>query len=485
VNAAPLPAVAAAAARGPAPGRAVPIPAEILASHDDLSPLSARFLQFTTEHPEAACRLDFRASPAAPAWARTYPYELQTWPTWVGAAKLAQLEHATLELARLVKSIPERIFGGDALRICQFYGWRDELLVKLLLEPPNGVAASLARCDLVDDGSGLKCLELNMSGFLGGWQHRFFEQACRSLPSVAAFLEREAAQPVHRDSWREALAFIVDHGCRQGHDLDGRFNVAVVLDREEPGWGESLAYMNDLFQDVLRASGTGCAGEIVQCFYPEDLAARGGALHRRQTPISAVIEYTTVATPRDVYRCFKSRRLEIFNGPLSSLLGDKRNLALLSQHEDSDLFSATERSFIRRHVPWSREVVDHHTTYRGDTVSLLDFAVARRDSLVLKAAVGARGIDVHLGANLTDGEWRRLLHEAAGNGTMLLQELVVSRPYMFQYGDRGSAPHQVVWGTFCFGDRYGGGFLRMLPLDRGPEVINSARGATEGLIFEV
>ena len=69
--------------------------------------------------------------------------------------------------------------------------------------------------------------------------------------------------------------------------------------------------------------------------------------------------------------------------------------------------------------------------------------------------------------------------------TMLLQEYVTSRPYLFQCGDRGWARHQAVWGTFSFGGTYGGGFLRLLPLDRGPEIINSARGATEGLIFEV
>jgi hypothetical protein len=98
---------------------------------------------------------------------------------------------------------------------------------------------------------------------------------------------------------------------------------------------------------------------------------------------------------------------------------------------------------------------------------------------------GAQGRGVHLGKSETPEAWRRLLDEAAGSGKMLLQEYVASRPYLYQHGGRGCAPHQVVWGTFSCGGTYGGGFLRMLPLASGPGVINSARGATEGLIFEV
>lgn len=49
----------------------------------------------------------------------------------------------------------------------------------------------------------------------------------------------------------------------------------------------------------------------------------------------------------------------------------------------------------------------------------------------------------------------------------------------------GAGPHDVVWGTFCFGDRYGGGFLRMMPRGEGDGIINAARGATEGFLFEI
>jgi hypothetical protein len=456
----------------------------IHATHDDLSPLAGGFLRYLLEHSEVAWPVAFEHPESLPEWVRRYPYRWQLWPVLVDVAKRRQIERATVGVERLIKSIPERIFGGDPRRLCEFYGRFDPGLMGLLLEPPNGIATALSRCDFIDDGSAFKCIELNISAFLGGWQHRFFERACRTLPPLADFLASTGARACFRDSWREGLAFIVDHGHREGHAASGNFNLAVVVD-DENVWGESLTAFDDLFQEVLRDSGTGVVGHALRCSNPADLTARGGVLYYQGEAVSAVIEFTSKPTPRDVYRCFRAGRLALYNGPLSPILGDKRNLALLSQHEESDLWSAEERHLIADHIPWSRALTDEYTTWHGERIRLVDFACAHRSSLVLKPAVGSSGIDVHIGSVTEPPRWRSLLDDGAGKRTMVLQEFLVSRPYLFQLEEAGAVPHQVVWGTFSFGGTYGGGFLRMIPVERGPTVINSARGATEGLIFEV
>ncbi|HEY6321841.1 MAG TPA: hypothetical protein VJA16_09815 [Thermoanaerobaculia bacterium] len=458
---------------------------EIRSTHEDLSPASWRFLAYVQEHPEATLAVDYRQSVSLPDFVRAYAYALQPWPTFADARKLRQIERATVELTELVKSIPERLFGGNAGRIGDFYELGSERLVTLLLAPPNAIDTSLARCDFVDDGADYRCLELNFGPNIGGWQERFFEQAVRSRPSTAAFLSSEELRARHRDPWRAMLTMVAVEGCRRGHDAAGCFNVAVVVDPGQAGSAAMVRAMDDLFQEVLRDSGTGRQGKAFLCTYFDDFTARGGALFHQGLRISAVIEASGLPTPRDVLFCLKAGRLGLFNGPVSRILGDKRNLALLSLHEESDLFTAAERHLIERHVPWSRVVADELATYQGERVRLLDLAAARRESLVLKPVGGAQGRGVHLGKRETPEAWRRLLDEAAGTGKMLLQEYVASRPYLYQHGDSGCAPHQVVWGTFSCGGTYGGGFLRMLPLASGPGVINSARGATEGLIFEV
>src|ERR1700730_16503731 len=84
-----------------------------------LSPTAQRFLNYVTGAPERARRLD-HLSPG------DYFAALQSWPTFIGAEKLAEIHRATISLTQLVKSIPERIFGNDPRRIAAYYGFPTE-----------------------------------------------------------------------------------------------------------------------------------------------------------------------------------------------------------------------------------------------------------------------------------------------------------------------------------------------------------------------
>jgi hypothetical protein len=71
-------------------------------------------------------------------------------------------------------------------------------------------------------------------------------------------------------------------------------------------------------------------------------------------------------------------------------------------------------------------------------------------------------------------------------GGWIVQEHVESRPYL--YPPRPGAepvPQTVIWGLFCAGWQYAGGWLRMLPQGTGDGIVNSSRGAAEGGILEV
>ena len=81
-----------------------------------LSPTAQRFLDYVAADPERARRQEHLAP-------GDYFAALQSWPTFVGAAKLAEIHRATIPLTRLVKSVPERIFGNDPRRIAAFYGF--------------------------------------------------------------------------------------------------------------------------------------------------------------------------------------------------------------------------------------------------------------------------------------------------------------------------------------------------------------------------
>jgi hypothetical protein len=464
---------------------------QIRSSHRGLSPAADRFLDYVLAHPETCRPLDYRDADVPP-WLQSYPFQMQSWPVLVGAAKLQQIAHATAALVQLVRSIPERVFDNDPRRISQYYGWGDEHLTALLLEPPSGLEGALTRCDFVDGETGWKCMEVNGSPNLGGWQHRFFEQVCRRNPAIAPFMAAEPGlHPVFRDPWHAAFSHVVNETRRAGIAGRGELNTVLMFTptkdaRQHQLSAEEQRHLGDLYAQVLAGAAPGFDGEVLLCTDYGQLTAQGTRLSARGRQVHAVLEYfATTLTPSHVYRCFKSGAVGLYNGPLAVLLSDKRNLALLSQLEESDRLSAAERAVVRDHVPWSREVEDCRSSFHGQQVQLLEFATAHRESLVLKPADGSSGREVYLGGATSPAEWSARLRSAAGGHRYLLQEYVLSRPFLFQHGAAGCAVHDLVWGTFCFGDRYGGGFVRMLPRERGPSVINSARGATEGIMFEI
>src|SRR4029079_4742102 len=135
-------------------------------------------------------------------------------------------------------------------------------------------------------------------------------------------------------------------------------------------------------------------------------------------------------------------------------LGTKRSLALLSEHEESDLLSVEERETVRRHVAWTRVVRPGPTRYRGESTELLDLLAARREEFVLKPALGSRGEGVTVGYHASPAAWEQEIQLAAAEaGRWLAQEHAPSRPYLFQHGAEGSAPYDLVWGVFSFAGR--------------------------------
>jgi len=410
-----------------------------------------------------------------------YPYPLQAWPTFVGGRALREIQELTVGMARLTKSVLERVFNNDVRRIAQFYNINEDL-VAFLLAPPNGIEEGLARCDFMDTPQGFKCLEVNVGGFIGGWQLRFWERMYRRAPSVARFLQEQGIDPLYRDPFRSLFEHLARHAIQSGHCGGGTFNTMLVLVGENLSFGmHASPLLNVLYSDVLQ--GIGLKGKLLVGPYSYPFVERQGALHVDGERVQALVEYTYERTPHAVYRCFKAGMLGLYNGPLSLLLGDKRNLALLSEHQDSDAFDPAERAILQKHLPWSRRLVRGKVSYQGERVDLSALITEKQERFVIKRGAGARGESVLVGRFTSAEEWKHKIQKVIDEGYWVAQEYVGSRPYLYQSAN-GHQPHDVVWGTFCFGASFGGGFLRMIPSGK-TGIINSARGATEGLFFEV
>jgi len=462
---------------------------EILAAHGDLSAVSRQFVESLGAHPDLLRRVDSpRDHPEDfPAWALKMLYPMQAWPALVGRETIEEIDTAVAGITALVKQVPARIFDGDTGRIARYYNEKPGR-VAVLLEPPDLASTMVARTDFLISERGIQFLEVNLSARLGGWSLRFWERFYRSRPALAAFLAEHGIEPRYRDPLRRMFQDVIANAIRSGLAEKGEVNLALLVPPGEPGeiHPESLPFLRALYAETLAERDPGLGGTVAFGAFPESFEIRKDKLYLRNGKrVHALYEFATGWAPLETYLAAKCGLLQVYNGPLQRFGGDKRCLALLSEHAASGRFDERERSLIERFVPWGRDLIPGPVEYLGERHDLARLLRSARERFVLKKGWSFEGRDVLLGAVATQEEWERQIEEAMGAGGWLVQERVTSRPYLFQVGEQGAAPHSVVWGTFCIGGAFGGGFLRMAPQGLGDGVINSARGATEGYIFEV
>ncbi|MET0397116.1 MAG: hypothetical protein ABW277_09860 [Longimicrobiaceae bacterium] len=463
------------------------------------SEANRQFLEFVERNPEYLDRGSFASIYEDRSLRK---YGLQPWPLFIGSEQLRELEEIALGVDRLVKGALERFLRGDPARIMEFYRSSlleeqdpadyiaislDEEEIELLVREPNGIRGALSRGDYIETRDGFKLVEFNAGGFLGGLQTQVIAELHLRSPAVSRFLGERGVHARAPATLGPLFRHLVEDTARMGAWQGGEFNVAFQLYPHEEGWSamhSAEVYTREL-RRVLEETGAAPGGRVVLCG-AEDLVEDGGAVRMEGCPIHAVIEmHDGSADMSDLVRHFKSRRINLFSGPISAILLDKRNLVLLSENAASDEFSAAERELIEKHIPWTRRLVPSRTTFRGRGIRLPEDVVERRDEFVLKKAISLGGSHVHIGKFRTDAEWRRLVSRALQEEDWVVQEYLETVRYCFQAGESGAARFYLVWGLFAFGDHFGGAFLRMQPAEGGTGVVNAKQGAEVGALLEV
>jgi hypothetical protein len=450
---------------------------ELRAAHLGISREDLAFREAAKDDPRLLDRRTFE-----PLRADLFEYPLQSWPTFLGAAKRDELHGANRGICGALKKIPERVFGDDWSAIARFYGIPSPAIAEVFFSEPNGMPAGLARGDFIHTADGFKCLEVNYSARIGGWETAPLVAAHLRIAPTAEFVRRHGIAAGCTDTIHGLFVHVIEQALAAGLAADGTLNVAIVREPGVPmGSAAFQAYLREEYAVTRRAMG-GLDGGVREC-YPDELASVGGAIHLAARRIDAVIEFND-STPRDVYRAFKANRLVLWNGPLTRILSDKRNMALLSAGLEKGSFAAPEREAIRRHVPWTRQVLLGRADFYGEEMAMRDLLLSHREELVLKAGLSYGGKAVAIGDFTPAAAWREMVDAAFARGDWIVQERVESLPYLYRSGDSGGSPHDMIWGPFLFGETYGGLFLRLQPkADR--TVVNLTQTATQGCAFEV
>ncbi len=456
---------------------------EIRAVYRDLSPTGELFMDYLSGLPGA-----FDAASYREILETDHGYPLVSWPMFINPGVHRRYAGAALEVCRLIKSLPRRLFKSDPAEAARYLEIPLHLARTQMADlEDHFLSRLLSRGDFIVDREGIKCLEFNISSNLGGIQTHEWEGLYRKNSVVSGFLKQQGLTP----SSAHLLPKLLTHLARPVVEArtgpgTGEVNIAFVFQGYPAGAGEdpTSAMMNRFYRQVLEVLPGSRGGGVIFCDYPH-LETRGGRVYHRGREVSVLVEQCEGMVPPEFLEISRAGNLHLYNGPVSGILSNKLNLALLSGNAESPLFTDHEKEIIRKHIPWTRKVVHGETRFRGQTVLLETFLLESRELLVLKPSVGLGGEDVYIGKNTASSKWEELVGRALEQRNWLVQERVESLPYGFQCGESGVESYDLVWGLFFYGETYAGAANRVLPKSNESGIINAVQGALSTVLFEV
>ncbi len=460
------------------------ISAEVRRAHADLSVANGLFLDYIQAHPELLKRSSFEGIDALED---SGGYALQAWPTFISSAFMESIHSWNKALCHLVKVIPHRIFGNDTARFADFYQLEKDhaSLVVATYANPRWVNETMSRGDFMLTADGFKCMEYNMASRLGGWHSSWATEGMLEIEPVRRFVEEHNLVVRRESTFKPLMSYLVRQCIRRFASTEANI-VALV----EPGKLTKAHGQIELFESMRREveAVERLLGGRVRCRLlkgtPEQLKERNGMLYLEQHRVHAVIEGTYGTAGLDSMRCWLKGTVDLYNGPATPVMNDKRNLAMLSELKDSKLLNDTERQVVDAHLPWTRRVTKERLHPQAVAPVSRQEILERRHELVLKPSNLSSGQDVFLGPYLDDKTWTDVLDRAYEEGNWLVQEILESPPYLFQRGEVGAELHDLVWGVFLYGERDGGPFLRIGPKHMGGP-INAHAGAALGITVVV
>ena len=456
---------------------------EIRQAHASLSEVSLRFLEFVCRNQECQDRSNFSL---LGRHHDLIEHRLQSWPIFVGQSFHQELARSSVVVTGLIKSVPERFFNADPRKLSQFYALDERYTSVLteLLKMRHHSDGMVSRNDFVYGPSGLKCLECNMSSNLGGWEVGVYASWYSQVPVLKPFFGELSTDLVYIDVPFNFFQHIVQRAQKRPAN-EKTIHIAFIVPEKS---NVTLRGFEKFCRNKLQEA-AGDSNHPIQAYVSvcenSDFREHRGKLYLGDRRVDVVLERTYGLISREVFRNLLIGNVDVYNGPLTALYADKRNLALLSDSVGTDRLTQEESNLVAKLIPWTRELEPGTTLYGDERVDLLNLVEAQRQRMVLKPARSSSGEGVCLGRHVNADDWTTAVQEAlASERPWVVQEHVESYPFLCQSGQFGASPHDVIWGPFVFGDRYAGTFLRMLPKEISG-VVNRIQGAVDGTIIKV
>lgn len=456
---------------------------DIVRNHAAVSGTAQAFLDYAVTQGNCLSRANLLDDSLPPLF-RNYAYPLHSWPWFLGEEMRKTLEECVCLVPGLVQRAIGIEFGSDHQRLGAYFHL-PELIAQLYVDTKLDLAQLMQRTDAVLTEDGLKIMEINAGSNIGGWQIQWMDGQYRKHPSLQPFFGQVSCES--KNIPLGYMAHIVESAKAVRDHADDEIHAFTVVPGDFFSIPGSQNTMGDVFQAALK--NCGCSGNLHFASNYDALKFTPTGIYLDGQRITAVVSCFqgdgAPELPQMLYRAYLCGQVAWPDNPFISTIGNKRSLALLHKHKQNPVFSEQERWLIDYFIPWGTEVSPKQVEFKDRQFDLEKLLLEERPRFVVKIANGAQGNDVYVGKFKSDEEWSAIVSRAMNEPGWLVQEYCGSLPFYGQSGDSGYGLHDVIWGVFGFGRKYGGCWLRLMRRGGGDGIINSAKGAQETIVYEV
>ena len=212
-------------------------------------------------------------------------------------------------------------------------------------------------------------------------------------------------------------------------------NIAILDWNDVPTYSEFL-----LFQKYFHSEGL----NTIICT-PDDLIYRDGQLfahhhtfqenqsskafpidivYKRVLTSEIITHYGATTFEHPLVQAYADGKICLINSFRAKLLHKKALFAVLTDDSYQSMFTTEEQGAIAKHIPWTRVCRAGETTYKGQSIELLNFARTHKEHLLLKPNDEYGGKGIVVGWETDSHTWESALANAL-QSPFVLQERVV------------------------------------------------------------
>ncbi|MGV8145424.1 MAG: hypothetical protein ACLKAK_01310 [Alkaliphilus sp.] len=345
----------------------------------------------------------------SPAKYKGKPVEFLYQPMFIGESEIWKFESLSKQLMGILKKVIHQYLEDEEFRRhFNFSPLSEELILK---DFGYNVQIPMARFDIFYhyEEEEFQFCELNADGSSGMLEQRELARIIQKSSLLETFKEKHKLDDFELfDSWSSAIL----ENYKLFSATSEKPQVAIV------DWlsGEIPTEFIE-FKRVFEKNGMKTV--IAD---PNQLEYREGKLYFNEFKIDCV--YRRAVTADIIERADEARELIdayldgnvcVVGGFRSQIIHNKIIFAILHDCDATAFLSKEDREFIERHIPLT-------VVLEGGYEELIENAISKKDTLVLKPMDKYASKDVCIGKDYSEVEWRKRVEEAAGNN-FLLQEL--------------------------------------------------------------